>query len=380
MRPRRCSWRVAIRRTPARDAHAAGARRRSAAGADRAGARRSDAGPARVERARSAPRAVADRHDRAHDGRRVRARAGAAAGRRRWSGGDACVARSSDATPVARRRRRSDAARNCSSGYARCRGEGRQPQAGGDREVTAIAYDSRQVEPGAVFVALRGSTPTGREFAPQAIAAARSRSSPRRPRRPAWRCRGSRSPTRALALAELAAAFYGNPSERADARRHHRHQRQDDDDVPAGGGLRSRRHRRAGGSGPSAIASASASATRRTRRPKRPRCSGCCARCWPRAAARARWRSRRTRWRCAASTACGSPPAIFTNLTRDHLDFHGDMEAYFAAKRRLFELLPEGAVGVINVDDRRGARSGRGGAASGHLRDRCRRGRRGPDR
>ena len=47
---------------------------------------------------------------------------------------------------------------------------------------------------------------------------------------------------------------------------------------------------------------------------------------------------------------------IFTNLTRDHLDFHGDMETYFAAKRRLFELLPDGAVGVINVDDRRGRR------------------------
>jgi UDP-N-acetylmuramoyl-L-alanyl-D-glutamate--2,6-diaminopimelate ligase len=46
---------------------------------------------------------------------------------------------------------------------------------------------------------------------------------------------------------------------------------------------------------------------------------------------------------------------IFTNLTRDHLDFHGDMESYFAAKRRLFEILPEGAVGIINIDDRRGA-------------------------
>jgi len=46
---------------------------------------------------------------------------------------------------------------------------------------------------------------------------------------------------------------------------------------------------------------------------------------------------------------------VFTNLTRDHLDFHGDMETYFSAKRRLFEILPDGAVGVINVDDRRGA-------------------------
>ena len=47
--------------------------------------------------------------------------------------------------------------------------------------------------------------------------------------------------------------------------------------------------------------------------------------------------------------------AIFTNLTRDHLDFHRDMEEYFLAKRRLFELLPPGGVGVINLDERRGA-------------------------
>ena len=45
---------------------------------------------------------------------------------------------------------------------------------------------------------------------------------------------------------------------------------------------------------------------------------------------------------------------IFTNLTRDHLDFHAGMDEYFAAKRRLFELLPDAAPGVINVDDPRG--------------------------
>jgi UDP-N-acetylmuramoyl-L-alanyl-D-glutamate--2,6-diaminopimelate ligase len=45
---------------------------------------------------------------------------------------------------------------------------------------------------------------------------------------------------------------------------------------------------------------------------------------------------------------------IFTNLTRDHLDFHEDMEQYFLAKRRLFELLPDEAPGVINIDDPRG--------------------------
>jgi UDP-N-acetylmuramoyl-L-alanyl-D-glutamate--2,6-diaminopimelate ligase len=45
---------------------------------------------------------------------------------------------------------------------------------------------------------------------------------------------------------------------------------------------------------------------------------------------------------------------VFTNLTRDHLDYHGDMESYFAAKRRLFEMLPPGAPSVINLDDPRG--------------------------
>ena len=46
---------------------------------------------------------------------------------------------------------------------------------------------------------------------------------------------------------------------------------------------------------------------------------------------------------------------VFTNLTRDHLDFHHDMENYFAAKRRLFEMLPADAPAVINADDPRGA-------------------------
>jgi UDP-N-acetylmuramoyl-L-alanyl-D-glutamate--2,6-diaminopimelate ligase len=45
---------------------------------------------------------------------------------------------------------------------------------------------------------------------------------------------------------------------------------------------------------------------------------------------------------------------VFTNLTRDHLDFHGDMESYFVAKRRLFEMLPADAPGVANLDDPRG--------------------------
>ncbi len=58
---------------------------------------------------------------------------------------------------------------------------------------------------------------------------------------------------------------------------------------------------------------------------------------------------------------CAFKVAVFTNLTRDHLDFHGDMDRYFEAKRRLFDtfLLPDGP-----RDPERGgrphARAGRG--------------------
>jgi len=45
--------------------------------------------------------------------------------------------------------------------------------------------------------------------------------------------------------------------------------------------------------------------------------------------------------------------AVYTNLTRDHLDFHGDMTRYFQAKQRLFDGLPSESPGVINADDPR---------------------------
>lgn len=43
--------------------------------------------------------------------------------------------------------------------------------------------------------------------------------------------------------------------------------------------------------------------------------------------------------------------AIFTNLTGDHLDYHGTMEAYAAAKQRLFHRLDAGAFAIVNGDD-----------------------------
>ncbi len=48
--------------------------------------------------------------------------------------------------------------------------------------------------------------------------------------------------------------------------------------------------------------------------------------------------------------------ALFTNLTRDHFDFHGDFEDYYAAKRRLFDQLVPGGRAVVNVADAYGRR------------------------
>lgn len=45
---------------------------------------------------------------------------------------------------------------------------------------------------------------------------------------------------------------------------------------------------------------------------------------------------------------------VFTNLTRDHLDYHKTVEAYLAAKKSFFDGLPKGAFALTNADDRTG--------------------------
>src|SRR5262249_44095481 len=51
---------------------------------------------------------------------------------------------------------------------------------------------------------------------------------------------------------------------------------------------------------------------------------------------------------------CEFRVAVFTNLTRDHLDFHGDMDSYFQAKRTLFsDLLRADGRAIVNADDDR---------------------------
>ncbi len=68
--------------------------------------------------------------------------------------------------------------------------------------------------------------------------------------------------------------------------------------------------------------------------------------------------------------------AVFTNLTRDHLDYHKTLDAYFEVKKRLFsgQMGTPPKIAVVNLDDpygdgaRRARRGGRPGAAAGDLR------------
>ena len=222
--------------------------------------------------------------------------------------------------------------------------------------VTGIAYDSRTVDarPG-VRRAQRAARRRRRRSRGRRSSAARPRSSPSSRRPTASTCRGRSSTTRGWRSRVLAAAFYRDPEPRDAGGRHHRHERQDDDGVSACVDLRGRAASAAACSARSPIASATKCAKRPARRPKRRTCRRCCA-----------------RWSTSGCGACAMEVSshalslrrvdgmtfaagVFTNLTRDHLDFHADMDDYFRAKRRLFEMLPRDAPSLVNLDDPRGA-------------------------
>ena len=219
--------------------------------------------------------------------------------------------------------------------------------------VNAIAYDSRMVQPGDVFVALRGQHADGTAFARQALergaVAVVAEQPPPAGTTVAWAVvDDARS-----ALAALAAAFYRHPSGEMQV-------------VGITGtngktttaylvaSIFDAANLRCGllGTVGYRIGSAVREATRTTpeapdvQRMLREMVDAGCRACAMEVSSHA-LSLRRVE---SISFAAG----VFTNLTRDHLDFHADMEDYFQAKRRLFEMLPRDAPSLINVDDPRG--------------------------
>ncbi len=222
------------------------------------------------------------------------------------------------------------------------------------RPVRAIAYDSRRVVPGSVFVAVRGQKTDGAAFAAQALAkgalAVVAEIPPPEGTTAPW---ATVSDGRA-AMARLAAAFHLWPSREMQVV-----------GITGTNGktttayVLSALFEAAGircgmlGTVVYRTGAGERAATRTTpeavdiQQMLREMASGGCGACVMEVSSHALALRRADDIAFAAG--------IFTNLTRDHLDFHRDMESYFAAKRRLFEMLPAGAPAVINLDDPRGA-------------------------
>jgi UDP-N-acetylmuramoyl-L-alanyl-D-glutamate--2,6-diaminopimelate ligase len=223
----------------------------------------------------------------------------------------------------------------------------------GARAVTSVTSDSRSVAPGSVFVALRGLKADGSSFAREAIARGAMAVIAEGPAPAGVQTAWIQVSDARLALAALSAAFYGHPSDQL---------------VLVGitgtngktttsyllasifeaAGIKCGRIGTVGYQ----IAGREIEATRTT--PEAPEVqrllremvtSGCGA-CVMEASSHALALRRVDYLHFSA--------VIYTNLTRDHLDFHRDMEDYFVAKRRLFEMLPAGGIGVSNLDDPRG--------------------------
>ena len=219
--------------------------------------------------------------------------------------------------------------------------------------VAAIAYDSRRVVPGSVFVALKGLKADGDAFAEQAMSRGARAIVSQSPKRsgvavPWIVVRDAR-----LALALLADRFFNHPSRRMPVI-----------GVTGTNGKTTTSYLlcaildaaglRAGMLGTVAyrIAGEDREASRTT--PEAPDVQQLLNEMLERGSKSAVMEVSSHALSLKRVDGMRFAAGVFTNLTRDHLDFHDDMEAYFAAKRRLFEMLPAGAPGVINLDDPRG--------------------------
>jgi UDP-N-acetylmuramoyl-L-alanyl-D-glutamate--2,6-diaminopimelate ligase len=219
---------------------------------------------------------------------------------------------------------------------------------------TGVTHDSRQVVPGTVFVGLRGLKADGAAFVPQAIAAGAAAVVTDAPPDGSAPVPWIAVADARLALALLAAEFFGHPSRQMRVV-----------GITGTNGKTTSSYlinaifEAAGvmcglmGTVTYRIGAQSFDATRTT--PEAPELQGFmrrmvdagCGACVMEVSSHALALRRADGIEFAAG--------VFTNLTRDHLDFHNDMEGYFAAKRRLFEMLPRLAPAAINVDDPRGA-------------------------
>ena len=210
--------------------------------------------------------------------------------------------------------------------------------------MTGLAYDSRKVAPGELFVAIPGFKQDGRRFAADALgrgaAVVVAEGADPLPGSAAARVL---VPSSREALARLADAYHGHPSRRLTVV-----------------GITGTNGKTTTSLLVEALLGAGGPTDRRDRHDPVP---GGRPRARPRARPRPRRSSSSPSWRAWSRRGVGGAAmevsshalslsrvdgiefdvAVFTNLTQDHLDFHSTLEAYRDAKARLFDLLATGA-------------------------------------
>ncbi len=227
-----------------------------------------------------------------------------------------------------------------------------------DRDISGIAYDSRRVTPGMIFVAIAGRNVDGHEYISRAINQGAAAVICENETVPNSRADIIRVPDTRVALARTAAAFYAHPSDQLEVV-----------GVTGTNGkttvsfmtkhILERAGRPAGllGTVRYEIGERTIPAQRTTpealeiQQMMRQMLRSGCSACVMEASSHGLEQNRVDQVEFNVG--------VFTNLTAEHLDFHGSLESYYAAKRRLFESLRTGkkaGVGVVNVDDPRGVR------------------------
>lgn len=228
----------------------------------------------------------------------------------------------------------------------------------GETEVSGVAYDSRKVKAGDLFVAVTGEDSDGRDFAMDAIAAGAAAVAAEGSPDPAWNCPSIQVCDGRIALALTSAAVEGDPSNHM---------------LMAGitgtngktttgfllHDLLTRSLHRAGligtvvhddGEGLTASTHTTPESADLQALLRRMADNGC------RAVAMEVSSHGLAQHR---TYGVQFDVAIFTNLTQDHLDYHGDMAGYFTAKKKLFtQTATRGgsrkSTLVINLDDKYG--------------------------
>ena len=230
-----------------------------------------------------------------------------------------------------------------------------------ETDITSVEYDSRACGPGSLFAAVRGLVSDGRDFAPQAVAAGASAVLTEAPldKDPGVAVVQTADVRSGMALA--AAALYGRPAEsmtmvgitgtNGKTTTTYILESIINQNGWSAGVLGTVNIRFAGETRPTSLTT-----------PEGPDLQRFLGQMRDHGVTHAVMEAASHALDLSRLDGCGFDVGIFTNLTQDHLDYHGDMETYFQAKRLLFSKyltgrrLPGGPWAVINADDEHGRR------------------------